>query len=318
MKIGEGDFMKIVFMGTPKFAGIVLERLIDEKYEIVGVVTQPDKPVGRKKVLTPPPVKEVAIKNGIDVFQPINIKIDYEQIQKWQPDIIITAAYGQIVPNAVLDIPKFKCINVHASLLPKYRGGAPIHKAIMNGDEKTGVTIMYMVEKMDAGDIITQAEMPILIRDNVGTMFDKLAVLGANLLVDTLPKILSDDINPLKQDEAGVTYARNISRDEELINWKSSAEKIDCHIRGLYPWPVAYTRLGEQNIKVFSASIVNGITGNCGEILSVSTKGIVVATNSDSAIMLEDIQLAGKKKMPLKDLLNGKHPFEVGAIFDDF
>ncbi len=309
--------MKVVFMGTPAFAGVVLEKLVESNYEILGVVTQPDKPVGRKKILTPPPVKEVAMKHNIDVFQPVNIKEDYGQIEKWNPDIIITAAYGQIVPKAVLDIPKYKCINVHASLLPKYRGGAPIHKAIMNGDANTGVTIMYMVEKMDAGDIIIQKSIPIGKEDNVGTMFEKLAVLGADMLTEALVLIKSDNVNSIVQDLDKVTYASNISREEELINWNKNATEIDCHIRGLFPWPVAYTKIEGQNVKVFKATIITGVNGNSGEILDVSSNGIVVGASNDESICLEDIQLAGKRRMPLSDLLNGKHPFIVGATFDN-
>ena len=208
--------LKIVFMGTPNFSVPILEALI-EKYEVVGVVTQPDKEVGRKRILQPTPVKECALAHNVKVFQPKNIREEYQEIIDLNPDLIVTAAYGQIVGTKLLKYPKYKSINVHASLLPLYRGGAPIHKAIMDGQKETGVTIMYMEKKMDAGDILAQRSMPILDTDNCGLMFEKLSYLGRDLLIETIEKLIDGSIVPLKQDESKVTYAYNISKEEELL-----------------------------------------------------------------------------------------------------
>ncbi len=307
---------RIVFMGTPPFAATVLKKLLEnDDYNVVGVVTQPDKLVGRKKVLTPTPVKLVAVEHNIEVFQPTNIKEDYKAVIKMEPEIIITAAYGQILPKDLLEFPKYKCINVHASLLPAYRGGAPIHRAIINGEKKTGVSIMYMVEKMDAGDIISQAEIEISDADDTGTMFEKLANLGSDLLSQTLPSIFAKSINVTKQDEHLVTYAKNITRSEEKIDWQLTAKQIDHYIRGMTPFPTCYTVIDNLNIKVFKASIIDiEVSAKAGEIINISNDGIEVATSDNKVISLTEIQMAGKRKMPLKDILNGNHPFKIGKI----
>src|SRR5690625_3731406 len=232
---------KIVFMGTTDFYVSILEQLINCEYEIVLVVTQPDRPVGRKRTLTPPPVKKLALEHNLPVFQPENIKEQYEHILTYDPDIIVTAAYGQILPKELLENPPYKCINVHASLLPELRGGAPIHYAILEGKQETGITIMYMEEKLDAGDIISQQKIKIEKSDHVGTLHDKLAKVGADLLKATLPAIFSRQINPQKQDNTLATYAPNISREQERIDWSKSNEAVYNKIRGLHPWPVAYT-----------------------------------------------------------------------------
>ena len=210
---------RIVFMGTASFSLEVLKMLIEEKYNIVGVVTQPDRFVGRKKVLTMPDVKVEALKYDIPVVQPARIKEDYQEVIDLNPDLIITAAYGQIVPQALLDAPRLGCVNVHASLLPKYRGGAPVHQAIIDGEEKTGVTIMYMVKKMDAGNIISQRETPIAYDETVETLYNRLGVIGSELLKDTLPSILEGTNASIPQDESLVTYSPTLSRDDERINW---------------------------------------------------------------------------------------------------
>ena len=234
--------LKILFMGTPDFSVNVLKGLI-ENYDVIGVVTQPDKEVGRKHEIKFSPVKEVELANDIRVFQPIKIKEDYQELLKLPVDMIVTCAYGQMIPKALLDFPKYGCINVHASLLPKLRGGAPIHKAIINNYARTGVTIMYMVEKMDAGDIISQIDTPILPSDNVGTLHDRLSEMGTKLLLDTIPNIVSGNINPVKQNEEEVTYVYNISREEEKIDFSKSTIDIFNQIRSLNPWPGAYTTL---------------------------------------------------------------------------
>ena len=218
--------MKVIFMGTPDFAVPVLEGLI-ENYEVILVVSQPDKKVGRKQELKNTPIKEVALKHNIPVFQPIKIREDYDEIIKLNPDIIVTCAYGQIIPKVILDCPKLGCINVHASLLPKLRGGAPIHKAIIDGYKTTGITIMYMDVKMDDGDIISQKEIEILDSDNLESLHDKLSVLGKELLLETLPSIINGTNERIKQDEAEVTFAYNIKREEEHIDFnKSTREEI--------------------------------------------------------------------------------------------
>ena len=231
--------IKIVFMGTPDFACNVLQSLIDNEYNVSLVVSQPDKYVGRKHILTNTPVKQLAIDNNIEVFQPEKIRSDYQKIVDINPDLIITCAYGQIIPEELINLPRLGCINVHASLLPKYRGGAPIHWAKINGEEKTGVTIMYMDKNMDSGDIISQEELVINNEDTTESLFDKLSILGANLLVETLPSILENNNNRIKQDETLVSYAYNIKREDERINFDDYGVNIINKIRGLYSWPLA-------------------------------------------------------------------------------
>ena len=311
--------MKIVFMGTPEFAKNILQRLIEKKYDVVLVITQPDRPVGRKKELLPTPVKQLAIEHNISVIQPEKIKLDYQAIVDVQPDLIITAAYGQIIPKALIDLPRLGCINVHASLLPKYRGGAPIHQAIIDGAPETGVTIMYMDVTMDTGDIITQAKTPITLSDDVGTMFDKLSVVGAELLIETLPTIANGTNPRIPQNHDEATYAYNIKRADELIDWGKSASEINNQIRGLNPWPTAYTTINGINVKVFRAKTIAATTifpvDLQGQIVAVVKDKIHVIAGDQELLELAEIQLAGKKRMPIKDILNGDHPFVVGARF---
>lgn len=308
--------MKVLFMGTPDFAGEILKKLIDEKINVVGVCTQPDRKVGRKRVLTPTPVKVIATKANIKVIQPENIKTDYDEIVNLKPDLIITAAYGQIVPQAVLDIPKLGCINVHASLLPKYRGGAPIHYAILNGDKETGVTIMYMVKKMDAGNIISQNNIPIEQSDNVGTMFEKLATLGADLLIDTLPSIVNGTNISIPQNEDEVTYAYAIKREQEFIDFNKSSKQVFDKIRAFNPWPIATSTIDNINIKIYNSVIIGKTDKEAGTIISLDKTGITVATGDGKSIKLTDIQVAGKKRMDIASLLNGvKDLFVVGKKF---
>ena len=232
---------KIIFMGTASFSKQVLEKLLENNYNVVAVVTQPDRFVGRKKVLTMPEVKEVALASGIPVYQPLKIKEEYQEIIALEPDLIITAAYGQIVPEAVLNAPKIGCINVHASLLPKYRGGAPVHYAIMEGEEVTGVTIMYMVKKMDAGNIISQVEVPIGAEETTGELYERLSIAGAELLLETLPSVLAGTNESIAQDESLVTYSPTISHEQEKIDFSKSALRVYNQVRGMNPWPGAYT-----------------------------------------------------------------------------
>ncbi|MBO3080717.1 methionyl-tRNA formyltransferase [Mammaliicoccus sciuri] len=297
---------KIVFMGTPDFSTGILEMLIEE-HEVIAVVTQPDRPVGRKKVLTPPPVKKVAVEHNIPVYQPekLNHSPELEEIINLQPDLIVTAAFGQLLPKSLLDAPKYKAVNVHASLLPKYRGGAPIHYAVMNGEKKTGVTIMYMAEKLDAGNIISQDEIDIKENDTVGDVHDRLAVLGTALLKRTLPTIFNGTNDSIPQDESLVSFASNISREDERIDWTQDAESIHNHIRGLSPWPVAYTTMNDINMKLWRSEIVRNVKGNPGEIVETTKSAIIVATGSEDGVALTEIQLAGKKRVQTRDYLSG-------------
>ncbi len=297
--------LKIVYMGTPNFSVGPLQSLIENKYNVVLVVTQPDKKVGRKKEIKYSEVKEYAIKNNLKIFQPENIKNNYEEILKLEPDIIITCAYGQIIPKQLLDYPKYGCINIHASLLPKLRGGAPIHKAIINGYDKTGVTIMYMDEKMDSGDIIYQKEIKIEESDNVGTLFDKLSILGSNMIIEILPKIINNDIKRIKQDENEVTYAYNITREEEKLDFNKTSRQVFNHIRGLNPFPVSYSILDEKKVKIYESKIGDSNkSGKTGEIINLYKDGIGVKTK-DGEIIITTLQFEGKKKINVKDYLNG-------------
>ena len=298
--------MKIVYMGTPDFAVEPLKRL-NANYDVIMVVTQPDKEVGRKKEIKFSPVKEYAIENGIEVFQPSNIRNDYQRILDANPDIIITCAYGQIIPKELLEFPKYKCINIHASLLPKLRGGAPIHWAIINGDKKTGVTIMYMNEKMDEGDILYKEEIDILDSDNVETLHDKLSELGSKMIIDFLPNIESGNINPVKQNNEEATYGFNITREDEKLDFSKTSREIFNKIRGLNPWPVSYTSLDGKIIKVYNSKIgSSNINGKPGEIIYIYPDGIGVKT-SDGEIIITEIKEEGKNRILVKDYLNGIH-----------
>ena len=296
--------MKIVFMGTPEFSVPVLEKLIKE-YEVILVVTQEDKKIGRHQEVKYSPIKEVALKNNIPVFQPAKIRTDYTKIIELNPDIIITCAYGQIIPKEILDCPKYGCINVHASLLPHLRGGAPIHRAIINGDETTGITIMYMAEGMDTGDIIMSKEIPILENDNVGTLHDKLALLGADLLIKTLPKIIDGTAFSLKQDEELATYGYNIKREDELLDFNDTNKNIFNKVRGLNPWPLAYIILNDSETKVIECEkSTDESSKKPGEITRILKDKIGVKT-LDGEILITKIKPNGKKIMRVKDYLNG-------------
>ena len=308
--------MKVVFMGTPDFAVTVLQGLIDN-YEVVGVVSQPDKRVGRHQELVNTPVKELALKYNIPVFQPEKIRVEYDDILALEPDIIVTCAYGQIIPKEILDYPRLGCINVHASLLPKLRGGAPIHKSIIDDYGVTGITIMYMDVKMDNGDIISQREVEILDSDNLESLHDKLSVVGTELLLDTLPSIIDGTNSRIKQNEAEVTYAYNIKREEEHVDFNKTSREIFNLIRGLSPVPSANAILFEKEMKIYDSKISDKkYNGNCGEIVDVTKDGIVVKT-SDGAITLTTIKPFGKKKMDAFSYVNGIGKDNlIGKVFE--
>ena len=289
-------------MGTPDFAVPILEALI-KNTNVVLVVSQPDKKIGRKQILTKTPIHEVADKYGILVYQPEKIRNDYERILEVKPDIIITCAYGQIIPKVLLDLPRLGCINVHASLLPKLRGGAPLHHAIIDGLDKTGVTIMYMDEAMDTGDIISTISYDIKSSDTTEDIHDTLRELGAKLLIDTLPSIVTGTNRRIKQNETEATYGYNITREEEHIDFNKRGVEIDRLVRGLYSWPLANTIIGDTEYKIVAGYFVKG-KGNPGMISDISKKVLGIGC-LDGTYYVTKIKPAGKKIMDIKDFLNG-------------
>lgn len=309
---------KLIFMGTPDFSAAVLKGLLDDSnYDVLAVVTQPDRAVGRKKEIKMTPVKEVALAHNLPVYQPEKMSGSEEmaELMTLGADGIVTAAFGQFLPTKLLDSVDF-AVNVHASLLPKYRGGAPIHYAIINGEEEAGVTIMEMVKKMDAGDMIAKASTPITDDDNVGTMFEKLAVIGRDLLLKTLPDYIAGNIKPEPQDESKATFSPNITPEQERIDWNKSARDVFNHIRGLYPWPVAHTLLDGKRFKIYEVTLAEG-HGKPGEIIEKGKKSLVVATG-DGAISLKTVQPAGKPRMSVVDFLNGVgRKLEVGDLIGE-
>ncbi|MCW1926889.1 methionyl-tRNA formyltransferase [Bhargavaea beijingensis] len=299
---------RIVFMGTPDFSVPILRMLHEEGYDLLAAVTQPDRPVGRKRVLTPPPVKEEALRLGLPVIQPGKLKGSEElnEILSMEPDLIITAAFGQILPNELLDAPPLGCLNVHASLLPEYRGGAPIHQAIIDGREETGVTIMYMAEKLDAGDIISQVRVPIGENDNTGELFDRLSEAGTILLKETLPSVIAGTNERIPQDHEKATFAGNIKREQERIDWMMPGNAVHNQIRGLSPWPVAYTELDGKPVKIWRAEKAPGKPGaSAGEIISVDDGAITVQAGDGTSVRLLELQPSGKKRMEARGFLNG-------------
>ncbi len=308
--------IKIVYMGTPEFSVGPLREIIKD-YDVEMVVTQPDKEVGRKRILTPSKVKEFALENNIKVFQPTKIREDYQEIIDIKPDLIVTCAYGQIIPKELIDLPKYGCINIHASLLPEYRGGAPIHHAVMDGKSKTGITIMYMNEKMDEGDILYQEEIDILDTDNTSIMFDKLSKLGSSMIREFIPKLINGEITPIKQDNSKATYAYNISKEDEKIDFNNITLDIYNKIRGLSEIPGSYAFLDNKRVKIFNSRIGTKTTGSIGEIVGIYEDGIGVRTK-DSEIILTDIQVEGKTRELVKDYLNGIQDKNklIGKIFN--
>lgn len=300
----------VVFMGTPTFAVPILEALIaDPQYDVQAVVTQPDRPQGRKRVLTPSPVKVAAQAHDLPVLQPkkMNNSAEMAQIVALAPDFIITAAFGQFLPTALLDAAQIAAVNTHASLLPKYRGGAPVHYAIMNGDTETGVSIMYMVKQMDAGDVIDVVKVPITAQDNVGTMFDKLSLAGRDLLLATLPKIAAGEIAPVPQDEAAVSISPNITRAQQNLNFtQETAQQLDWHIRGLYPTHPAYVQVAGQRVKLIQVTPLPETTDVApGHVVARTKKMLTIAAADHSVLRIDQLQPAGKSVMSSQAYLNG-------------
>lgn len=303
--------MRIVFMGTPDFAVPSLQALIDAGHDVCAVYTQPDKPQGRKQILTAPPVKTLALEHDIPVFQPNTLKNEDEQarLRELAPEVIIVVAYGKLLPKAVLDIPPHGCINVHGSLLPRWRGAAPIQWAVIAGDEKAGVTTMQMAEGLDTGDMLLTYETKVGEKETAGELFDRLAQSGAELLTQTLVKL--DEITPRPQDDAQSCYAHMLDKQMAVIDWSKSAHEIDCLIRGLNPWPIALTTLSGERLKVFAAEKAAG-NGEPGTVLEADPKKGLTVACGEGALGLTEIQLVGGKRMKATDFLRG-HVIEVGT-----
>ena len=303
--------MRIVFMGTPDFAVPSLQALINAGHDVCAVYTQPDKPQGRKQILTAPPVKTLALEHDIPVFQPNTLKNEDEQarLRELAPEVIIVVAYGKLLPKAVLDIPPHGCINVHGSLLPRWRGAAPIQWAVIAGDEMAGVTTMQMAEGLDTGDMLLTYETKVGEKETAGELFDRLAQSGAELLTQTLVKL--DEITPRPQDDAQSCYAHMLDKQMAVIDWSKSAHEIDCLIRGLNPWPIALTTLSGDRLKVFAAEKAAG-NGEPGTVLEADPKKGLTVACGEGALRLTEIQLVGGKRMKSTDFLRG-HATEVGT-----
>ncbi|WP_433946275.1 methionyl-tRNA formyltransferase [Paenibacillus sp. SN-8-1] len=303
--------MNIVFMGTPDFAVPSLETLLTEGYNVVAVVTQPDRPQGRKKVLTPTPVKEAALRHGLPVLQPQRMRSPeaVEELAAYKPDVIVTAAYGQILPKAVLDLPQYGCLNVHGSLLPKYRGGAPIQRSIINGEKETGITLMYMAEGLDTGDMIAKSVVPIEDEDTSGTLFKKLSLAGAALLKEQLPLVIEGRAGRIPQNEEESTYAKNLTREDERITWSDSSRAIYNRVRGLVPFAGGFTLWNGEVFKVWEVAqprdgALTGGNQAPGTVLDFTDQGIEVKTG-DGSVILTKVQPAGKKAMEAAEFLRG-------------
>lgn len=304
--------MRIVFMGTPSFAVPSLQALLDSGHAVVGVFTQPDKPVGRKQILQPPPVKETALAAGIPVYQPATLKdgAALAILQDLQPDLIAVAAYGKILPPAILELPRYGCVNVHASLLPKYRGAAPIQWCVLNGEPKTGVTMMHMAEGLDTGDIISQAETPIDPDETAGELQDRLAVIGAKLLVDTLPALEAGTAPRTPQEDSLSCYASMLTKALSPIDWSKSAWEIHCKVRGLAPWPSATAVLDGVHCKILKTKQTDRHADvPAGTVVQADKKGLLVACGDGSVLEILELQPDGKKPMAAAAFLLG-HPLK--------
>lgn len=300
--------MKIIFMGTPDFSVPCLNSLIDAGHEILAVFTQPDKPRGRKQELTPPEVKVCALQHGLSVYQPKTLR-DGEAmkiIADLAPDCIVVVAYGKILPKEILDYPKYGCINIHASLLPKYRGSAPIQWSVINGEKETGVTIMQMDEGIDTGDMLYQKAIPIMIDDTAESMFEKLSALGGEMIVDALRKLEKDELKAIKQDDALSSHAPMLDKKISEIDWDQPAEKVHDLVRGLYSWPIAQTSLHGKKLKIYRTSLGKG-RGESGAV--INTTPLTIACK-EGAVVIEELQLEGKKRMDAKTFLIG-HPLKI-------
>ena len=308
--------MDIVFMGTPEFAVPCLQRLIDDGHNVKGVFSQPDKPKGRGHKMQFPPVKECAVNAGIPVYQPLKMR-DGEAmaiLEELKPELIIVVAYGKILPKEILDYPKYGCINMHASILPRYRGAAPIQWSVLNGEKLSGVTAMQMDVGLDTGDMLLTKTVEIGDNETAGELHDKLSVLGADVMAETIDLLLSGSLNPQKQDDELSNYAPMLSKELCPVDWNESAQKVHNKVRGLLPWPVATTRCGERNFKIHKTVISDARGGKPGEVIE-SGKKLVVSCGDSTAVEIVVLQTEGKKAMNASDFLRG-NPIEVGTIFE--
>ena len=307
--------MRIVYMGTPDFAVLPLKALIDNNYDVVGVFTQPDKPVGRKAVLTPPPVKTVAIDAGIPVFQPVTLKNGEgtKILEELKPDAVIVVAYGKILPKDFLEYPEYGCINIHGSLLPKYRGAAPIQRCVLDGEEFAGVTSMQMDEGLDTGDMLLKEVTKIGENETSGELFDRLAVMGADLLIKTLDALKKGELKPEKQDDANSSYASMLDKTMSPVDFTKTAREVHNQIRGLDPWPVAQTILEGKNLKLFRSELIRDAgKGSSGE-MKVTKKGLIVFCGDGNPVFIKEVQYEGKKRMSAANFFRG-HPVKDGTI----
>ena len=306
--------MKVIFMGTPDFAAASLAALIGSKHEILAVVTQPDKPKGRKGELTPPPVKAIAVEKGIKVYQPVKVRESefVEIIRDYNPDVIVVIAFGQIIPESILEIPKYGCVNIHGSLLPKYRGAAPIQWAVLDGEKESGVTSMLMDKGIDTGDILLKKSIKLAEDETSGSLFDKLMALGAETLLETLEGLEKGSIIPEKQGDSPTDYAKMLTKEMGLIDFARTASELDCFVRGMNPWPSAYTTLDGKTLKIWRAKPV-AEKGKAGSVLRVGKDSFVVGCG-ENALEIYEVQLEGKKRMSAGDFLKGTH-IEAGKEF---
>lgn len=307
--------MKVVYMGTPDFAVGPLEAIIGAGHKITAVVTQPDKPKGRGKEMAPSPVKECAIRHGIPVLTPVKIKAAeaVEELQKYPADIFVVAAFGQILSEEILDMPAYGCVNIHASLLPKYRGAAPIQWSIIDGEKETGVTIMQMDKGLDTGDILFRQKVEITAEETGASLFDKLAQTGSSLIVEALAKIEKGDVTPIKQDDAKSSYAKMLTKSAGRIDWNKSAQELERLVRGLNSWPSAYTGYKGKQLKIWKARIGEDMGGKPGSVAKV-TKDEVFVHTGQGTLVLTEIQMEGKKRMSTKEFLLGRS-FVEGEMF---
>lgn len=310
--------LRVVFMGTPSFASLILEKLI-EVTDVIMVVCQADKEKTRKGDIVYSPVKRLALDNNILVFQPEKIKNEYDKIIELDPDIIITVAYGQILPSNLLEFPKYGCINVHGSLLPKLRGGAPVHHALIDGYSKTGVTIMYMDKKMDAGDIISQKEVIIKDSDTLDSLYYDLSVLGRDLLISTLINIVNNSVSRIKQNEDEVTFGYNITKEDEVINFNDTARNIFNKVRGLCSVPGAYSVIDNKKIKIYKVEVTNILSKSIPGTIEFIDKNSLLVSTEDFLIKIIDVKLEGKKRCLINDFLNGIHDKSsyIGKVFSN-
>lgn len=297
--------MKIIFMGTPDFAAASLEALIASRHEIQAVVTQPDKPKGRKGELTPPPVKVIAKREGIKVYQPLKVRDEefVKTLRAYNPDVMVVVAFGQIIPLSILKMPKYGCVNIHGSLLPKYRGAAPIQWAVLDGEKETGITTILMDEGIDTGDILLKKTIKIDTDETSGSLFDKLMALGAETILETLDELEKGSLTPIKQGESPTAYAKMLTKAMGLIDFTKPAKELDCFVRGMDPWPSAYTLLAGKTLKLWKVRAVEG-GGKAGSVIDIDKESFTIACG-EGAIEVLEVQLEGKKRMSAGDFLKG-------------